>query len=99
MLSVPTDPSTLLLYVVGLVMLGIELWALVDACVRPAAAYPAAGKLTKPIWTAVLVAALVLTYLFGGLSLFGLVGIVAAIVYLVDVRPAVRSMRPGGPWA
>lgn len=99
MLSVPTDPSALLLYVVGLVLLGIELWAVVDAAVRPAAAYPAADKLTKPIWLGILAAALVLTFLFGGLSLFGLAGIVAAIVYLVDVRPAVRSMRPGGPWA
>jgi hypothetical protein len=27
---------------------------------------------------------------FGGLGLFGIVGVVAAIVYLVDVRPAVR---------
>ena len=99
MLSVPTDPSDLLLYVVGLVMLGIELWALVDAGVRPAAAFPAAGKLTKPAWVAILAVALLLTSYFGGLSLFGLVGIVAAIVYLVDVRPAVRSMRPGGPWA
>lgn len=95
----PTDPSAALLLVVGLVMLGLELWALVDASVRPAPAYAAAGKLSKPAWVAILAGALLLTYLFGGLSLFGLVGIVAAIVYLVDVRPAVRSMRPGGPWA
>jgi hypothetical protein len=95
----PTDPSAALLLVVGLVMLGLELWALVDASVRPAPAYTAAGKLSKPAWVAILTGALLLTYLFGGLSLFGLVGIVAAIVYLVDVRPAVRSMRPGGPWA
>lgn len=99
MLSVPSNPSALLFFVVGLVILAVELWALVDASTRPAAAYPAADKRTKPFWAGILAAALLLSFLFGGTSLFGIVGIVAAIVYLVDVRPAVRSMRPGGPWA
>jgi hypothetical protein len=92
------DPSNLLLFVLGLGVLALKLWALVDACVRPAPAYQAAGKLSKIAWIAILVAAVLL----GGanvLGLFGLLGTVAAIVYLVDVRPAVRSMRPGGPWA
>ena len=92
------DPSNLLLWVLGLVVLALKLWALVDACIRPKAAYEAAGKLTKIAWIAILAAAVLLG---GGdvLGLFGLIGTVAAIVYLVDVRPAVRSMRPGGPWA
>jgi hypothetical protein len=98
MLSVPTDPSALLLFVVGLVILAVELWALVDACIRPGPAYVAAGKLTKPAWIAILAVASLLTLRFGGLGLFGIVGVVAAIVYLVDVRPAVRATRPGGPW-
>ena len=98
MLTVPTsDPSALLLYVVGLVILAIELWALVDAAIRPAPAYVAAGKLTKLAWVAILAAAVLL----GGadvFGIFGLLGTVAAIVYLVDVRPAVRELRRGGPW-
>ncbi len=98
MLTVPSNPSDLLFYLVGLVILVTQLWALVDACTRPAAAFPAADKLTKPIWAGILAGALLLSFLFGGTSLFGLVGIVAALVYLVDVRPAVRSTRPGGPW-
>ena len=90
--------SSLLLLVLGLLALGIKLWALVDAVTRPAPAFPAAGKLSKPIWVAILVAALLL----GGtdvMGIFGLLGAIAAIVYLVDVRPAVRELRPGGPWA
>ena len=92
------DPSNLLLLVLGLVVLGLKLWALVDACLRPDAAFRAAGKLNKLAWIAILAAAVLLG---GGnvLGLLGLVGTIAAIVYLVDVRPAVRSMRPGGPWA
>ena len=91
------DPSNLLLLVLGIGALGVKVWALIDAVTRPGEAYVAAGKLSKPIWIAILAAAVLL----GGtnvLGLFGLVGLVAAIVYLVDVRPAVSGMRPGGPW-
>ena len=91
-------PDTLLLSALGLGALALKLWALVDACVRPGAAYAAAGKLTKPAWIAILAVAVVLT---GSdfLGILGLVSVVAAIVYLVDVRPAVRALKPGGPWA
>ena len=91
------DPSTLLLLVLGIASLGVKVWALVDAVSRPKEAYEVAGKLNKIAWVAILAAAVLL----GGmtvLGLFGLLGLVAAIVYLVDVRPAVREVRPGGPW-
>lgn len=89
--------SSLLLLSLGLGALALKIWALVDAISRPAAAFPAAGKLTKVAWIVILA----LSVALGGtnvLGLFGLLGLVAAIVYLVDVRPAVREMRPGGPW-
>ena len=92
------DPSMLLLTVLAYGAFALKLWALVDACLRPQAAYVAAGKLTKLAWVAILAAAVLLG---GGdvLGLLGLVGTVAAIVYLVDVRPAVRELRRGGPWS
>ncbi len=89
--------SSLLLLALGLGALALKIWALVDAISRPTAAFPAAGKLTKVAW----IVLLALSVALGGtnvLGLFGLLGLVAAIVYLVDVRPAVREMRPGGPW-
>ena len=92
------DPSNLLLLVLGLGAWALKLWALVDAAVRPQAAFVAAGKLSKIAWVAILAVAV----LIGGadvMGLFGLLGIVAAIVYLVDVRPAVRELRRPGPWA
>lgn len=97
MTTLPTDPAEILLLVLGVALLALKIWALVDACLRPGAAFPAAGKLTKLIWVAILVVAVLLSGL-SVLSLFGLVGTVAAVVYLVDVRPAVRGLRPGGPW-
>lgn len=90
--------DVLLLSVLGLGALVLKVWALADAIYRPGPAYAAAGKWSKPAWVAVLAVALLLT---GDdvLGLLGLASVVAAIVYLVDVRPAVRALKPGGPWA
>jgi len=75
--------------------LALVVWAFVDAVIRPAAGFVAAGKLTKPAWLAITgIAALVLLY-FGPLSFLGLPAVVAGVVYLVDVRPAVRALRRG----
>ncbi len=95
-----TDPGSLLLLVLGLGALVLKLWALVDSVTRPAAAFPAAGKLTKPAWIAILAVAVLFTLLGGAqfLGLTGIIGTIAAIVYLVDVRPAVRELNQGGPW-
>lgn len=92
------EPAGLLMVGIFYALLAVKAWALVDAALRPAPAFVAAGKLTKPIWLAILGAAL-LFGLLGAFNLLGLVGTVAAIVYLVDVRPAVRDLRGGGgPW-
>jgi uncharacterized membrane protein len=93
--------DSLLIGVLNLVLFVVVVWAFIDACTRPAAAFAAAGKQTKPIWLAILGVSLLLTLtpLASVLGLFGIVIAIAAIVYLVDVRPAVREMRRGGPWA
>ncbi len=94
MTTLNSSPEALLLYVLGLALFTLKVWALVDACTRWAPAFPAAGKLTKVAWVAILAASAVL----GGLSVFGLLGLigtVAAVVYLVDVRPAVRELGSG----
>ena len=77
----------------------LTLWAFVDALVRPAAGYVAAGKLTKPGWAAILgLAVLVIFLTRTPLSFLGLPAVIAAIVYLVDVRPAVRGLSSGNSW-
>jgi hypothetical protein len=79
--------------------LGLTAWAFVDALVRPAAGYVAAGKLTKPGWAAITgLALLVIFWQKTPLSLLGLPAVIAAIVYLVDVRPAVGGMRRDNTW-
>jgi hypothetical protein len=74
-------------------------WALVDALIRPASGYVAAGKLTKPAWGAITALALVIAYFTQPLQgFFWVPAVVASTVYLVDVRPAVRGLRRGNSW-
>ena len=87
-------------------------FVLIDAALRREDAYRAADKQTKPFWLVILGLAVVLDLLFGSrlFSIFGIIGLIAAIVYLVDVRPALkqvspprrrdnrRGMGPYGPW-
>jgi hypothetical protein len=90
--------------VISLVFLAltvVKLWALVDAITRPAAAFPAADKQTKNLWLTLLGLAVATDVFFvtGALGLFMLAGTVASLVYIVDVRPAVRAIgRGGGGW-
>jgi hypothetical protein len=75
--------------------LALTVWAFVDALIRPAAGFVAAGKLTKPGWAAITGLSIAVVYFFGPMSFLGLPAIIAAVVYLVDVRPAVRGLRRG----
>jgi hypothetical protein len=86
---------------VSLATLALAVWAFVDALIRQTAAFPAAGKLSKPAWLAITGLAALLLLWRGPLSFLGLPAVIAAVVYLVDVRPAVRGLRRGGgstPW-
>ncbi len=79
--------------VVSLGMFIAQAVAFLDALSHPKEAYVAGEKLTKQAWCIILGLALAAHMLiWNPLSLFNLVGIVAAIVYLVDVRPTLRSL-------
>ena len=84
----------------GLVVL--YAWAAIDCATRKASSFPAADKLTKPAWLAITIVsgglgALVgLTY--GPTNVLSLIAVVATLVYLCDVRPAVREISGGSRW-
>jgi hypothetical protein len=83
--------QTLISTVVLLAIFAVDAFALVDALTRPARAYLAADKLNKPAWSIILglaLAAHVLVYS----TLLSLAGLIAALVYLLDVRPALREL-------
>ena len=103
-------PLTYFFVALSIAAFGAEAWALVDAVIRPAQAFVAAGKQTKPIWLIILGVAFVLglyTAAYGGVtSILAVIAFVAAAIYLVDVRPKVREFKRGrsthngpyGPW-
>ncbi len=83
------------LNVILLALLAFKLFAFVDAALRPAPAYEAAGKLTKVAWLLFLGIAAFFDLLWGSVtSILTILGTVAAIVYVVDVRPALRQISP-----
>ncbi len=89
-------PISTISLLIQIALLCLILFALVDALIRPSAAYVAASKRTKLLWGLVLAVGFGVAFVAGSTSLFGLLGVVAAIVYLVDVRPAVKSLGRGG---
>lgn len=84
---------TLIGLVVSLAMFAAQAFAFVDAVTHRPEAYVAGDKMTKQAWLIILGLALVAhTLIWAPLSLFNLAGTIAALVYLVDVRPTLRSL-------
>jgi hypothetical protein len=76
-----------------LVLFVVQAWAFIDAVSRRPEQFVAADKLTKPAWLLILGLGLVAHMLiWNPISLLNLLGTVAAIVYIVDARPAMRSL-------
>lgn len=90
---------------IGVIMLAIEVYALFEAMRGVSGQYVAHGKLTKVIWVSITAVAVMLGFigLFSPLSMPGIIAVVAAGVFLADVRPVVSPSRrkndgPYGPW-
>ncbi|MDG4768218.1 DUF2516 family protein [Solwaraspora sp. WMMD406] len=76
----------------------VQAVALVHCVTQRSDAFPAIGTLPKGAWLAILGVCLLLTLLFQ-VSLFGLIGIAAGLVYLLDVRVGLRDITDGkGSW-
>jgi Protein of unknown function (DUF2516) len=88
----------LLQLVIGVLALGVQGFALVDALRQRTDAFTAAGKLTKPLWLTILAVATAIgvIFLLNPFNVFDLIAFVAAGVYLADVRPAIKSISGGG---
>jgi hypothetical protein len=94
----------------SVVAFGLEVYALVDAIRHRPDQYVAAEKRTKGFWVGVLVVATAFGFIalpppigrgfLNSLGFLSLIGVVAAAVYLTDVKPAVQQSRGGrsGPY-
>ncbi|MCP3783943.1 DUF2516 family protein [Micromonospora sp. A3M-1-15] len=93
-------------YVIELILLVfalvIEAVSLVHAITQRSDAFAAIGTLPKGGWIAILLVCMLLTLLgVGGgvISIFGLIGVAAALIYLLDVRVGLRDLHDGkGFW-
>lgn len=74
----------------------VGLFAVIDAARARADAFTAADKLTKPAWLGITGGGLAVLVLFKGpLDLLWLIGLIAVLVYLVDVRPSLIEVQGG----
>ncbi|MFF8603805.1 DUF2516 family protein [Streptomyces sp. NPDC015232] len=87
--------DSLLSLVTFLVFTGFAVAAFAFAAVAREDAYRAADKQTKKFWLILLGINLLLNLLLPMLFL-QIAGLVAAIVFMVDVRPALRQVSGGG---
>jgi hypothetical protein len=81
-----------ILWVVQIALTLFALFALVDAALRREDAYRAADKKTKPFWLVVLALSTAAMYFMAYFWFLAIFALVATIVYMVDVRPAVREV-------
>lgn len=87
----------------------LQAWALISAISHSASSYRSADKRTKGFWLALLIPAAAIGFcsippplgMGYNLMLLNIVAVVAAAVYLTDVRPQVRKYQrrrgSGGP--
>lgn len=97
-----TTLDTYVLLGIGLLAIPVGGYAFIHAVMQRADAFTAADKLTKSAWLGITGASTLILVVFnGGLgssgSLFWLAALVASLVYLVDVKPAVVGVQGGGP--
>jgi len=95
-----------LLFVIAVAAFGAEIFALIHALRHSNETFYSAGKRNKAFWTAILGAAVALGFLtlppplgsarIGALGFLGIAALVAALVYLVDVKPALERIHPPG---
>jgi hypothetical protein len=91
------DYLNLLVLILSLVVQGV---ALVHCLTQRGDGFSALGTLPKGAWVAILAVCILLTLLVSGsVRIFSLIGIAAAAIYLLDVRPGLRDLSDGkGFW-
>ena len=88
------------LLILGVGALLLTGFAAFDVVRRKAPLFPHVGRLTKPVWMGILIAAFLISILFfgspGTVGILNVIGVVAAGVYLAEVRPKLRQIDGGG---
>jgi hypothetical protein len=87
----------LVVFILSLIVQGV---ALVHCLTQRGDGFAAIGTLPKGAWVAILAVCILLTVLFrSAIGIFALIGVAAAAIYLLDVRPGLRDLTDGkGFW-
>ncbi len=85
--------QSIVMIIVQLAVLTVTIFAFINSLLYSAEAYEAAGKLTKTTWCTILGLGVVLFFVPIGFALVSIIMLVAALVYLADVRPALAGLR------
>lgn len=95
-----TSTAATILYIIQWAGVPVGLFAFVHAATQRPDAYAAADRKTKQAWMGITgggTAAMLLLGFLGGMGmLFWIAGLVAVLVYLVDVRPKLIEVQRGG---
>ncbi|MCP2166037.1 Protein of unknown function (DUF2516) [Goodfellowiella coeruleoviolacea] len=81
--------------------LPVGVFAFAHALAQRADAFTAADRMTKPAWLGITAGGTAALFLFspGGVGMmFWIAGLVAVLVYIVDVRPKLIEVQRGPRW-
>ena len=85
-----------LVWLIDLVIAVGALLCFIDALIRPAQAFLAVDRQSKPFWLIILgLAAVVMGVGFRSIGILGILAAAAVMVYAVDVRPKIREITRG----
>lgn len=70
----------------------VALFCLIDVLRRPTEAFPAVDRQSKVAWIIFTALSAGLIFYFGAIGFMGIIGVIACMFYLVDVRPKVREV-------
>ena len=79
----------------------VGVFAVVHALLQKADAYPAADRMTKQAWVGITIGGTLAVGLFSfykATSMLWIAGLVAVLVYIVDVRPRLNEVQRGKRW-
>lgn len=94
----PTE-ALLILTIIDWAAVPVGVFAFIHALMQRPDAYTAIDRMTKPAWLGITAGAAValLLFSFAGIGwIFWIAGLVAALVYIVDVRPKLIEVQRGG---
>jgi 4-amino-4-deoxy-L-arabinose transferase-like glycosyltransferase len=86
-------------FAVLLFSLAVQAVALVHCLTQRGAGFQAIGTLPKGAWAGIMGVCLALTLLTRGMLIISMIGIAAALVYMLDIRPGLKDLTDGkGFW-